>query len=102
MAVSESDECATYGGRTWLTYVGYIRQQEKARPDRRRDLRPFGDVFEGFLAARKLPGDWFELDPTATRIQRWRAGRVYRLGDPLDVKVERIERPTGKVGLSPG
>src|SRR5207248_1594257 len=29
----------------------------------------FGDVFEGFLPARRLPGDYFELDPTATRMQ---------------------------------
>jgi ribonuclease R len=62
----------------------------------------FGGVFEGFLPARRLPGDWFELDATATRMQGRRAGRVYRLGDPLVVKVERIERPTGKVELSPG
>jgi ribonuclease R len=62
----------------------------------------FGEVFEGFLPARKLPGDYFELDPTATRMQGRRGGGVYRLGDPVDVKVDRIEKPTGKVELGPG
>jgi ribonuclease R len=61
----------------------------------------FGEVFEGFLPARKLPGDYFELDPTATRMQGRHVGRVYRLGDPLEVKVDRIERHTGKVELNP-
>jgi ribonuclease R len=62
----------------------------------------FGEVFEGFLPARKLPGDYFELDPTATRMQGRRGGGVYRLGDPVDVKVDRIEKRTGKVELGPG
>jgi ribonuclease R len=61
----------------------------------------FGDVFEGFLPARRLPGDYFELDPTATRMQGRRGGGIYRLGDPIEVKVERLERHTGKVELSP-
>jgi ribonuclease R len=62
----------------------------------------FGDVFEGFLPARRLPGDYFELDPTATRMQGRRGGGIYRLGSPIDVQVERIERHTGKVELSLG
>jgi ribonuclease R len=61
----------------------------------------FGEVFEGFLPARKLPGDWFELDPSATRLAGRRGGGRYRLGDPVDVLVERIEKPTGKVELGP-
>jgi ribonuclease R len=62
----------------------------------------FGAVFEGFLPARKLPGDYFELDPTATRMQGRRGGGVFRLGDPIEVTVDRIERHTGKVELSLG
>jgi len=34
-------------------------------------------------------------------MQGRRGGGVLRLGDPIEVKVERIERPTGKVELSP-
>jgi hypothetical protein len=35
-------------------------------------------------------------------MQGRRGGEVYRLGDPVDIRVERIEKPTGKVGLAPG
>ncbi len=59
----------------------------------------FGDVFEGFLPARRLPGDYFELDETGTRMAGRRGGGTYRLGDPVEVVVERIEKPTGKVEL---
>jgi ribonuclease R len=60
----------------------------------------FDEVFEGFLPARKLPGDYFELDATGTRMEGRRGGGRYRLGDPLAVTVDRIERPTGKVELA--
>jgi len=59
----------------------------------------FGDVFEGFLPARKLAG-WYDLDPTGTRLQG-RHGGSYRLGDPIEVRVERIEKQSGKVELAP-
>src|SRR5207302_6694732 len=58
----------------------------------------FGEVFEGFLPSRKLEG-WYELDATGTRLQA-RHGGGYRLGDPIDVRVERIEKHSGKVELS--
>ena len=57
----------------------------------------FGDVFEGFLPARRLPGDYFELNTLGTALVGRRGGRTYRLGDPLDVRVENIERHEGKV-----
>jgi ribonuclease R len=59
----------------------------------------FGDVFEGFLPARKLPGEYFELNELATAMVGRRSGTTYRLGDPIDVVVERIEHPQGKVEL---
>jgi len=48
----------------------------------------FGDVFEGFLPARRLPGEFFELNPTGTALVGRRSGRKYRLGDPIDVRIE--------------
>jgi ribonuclease R len=60
----------------------------------------FGEVFEGFLPARKLAGDYFELDPTGTRLRGRRGGGAFRLGDPLEVRVDRIDKPTGKVELA--
>jgi ribonuclease R len=61
----------------------------------------FDGVFEGYIPARRLPGDYFELDPLGTALVGRRTGRAYRLGDPLDVRVEEIKRWEGKVELSP-
>ena len=61
----------------------------------------FADVFEGFLPARRLPGDYFELTPLGTALVGRRGGGRFRLGDPIAVRVERLERSSGKVELSP-
>ena len=60
----------------------------------------FGEVFEGFLPARRLGGDYFQLDPLGTALEGRRGGRR-RLGDAIEVEVERIERHSGKVELRP-
>jgi ribonuclease R len=59
----------------------------------------FGDVFEGFLPARRLSGDFFEPNDLGTALAGRRGGRTYRLGDPISVRVERIEKHEGKVEL---
>jgi ribonuclease R len=60
----------------------------------------FGDVFEGFVPVRRLTDDFFELTPLATALVGRRSGRRYRLGDPVEVRVEEIRRTEGKVELS--
>ena len=60
----------------------------------------FGEVFEGYVPARRLEGDYFELNDLGTALVGRRGGRRYRLGDPLAVKVEDIRRSEGKVELS--
>jgi ribonuclease R len=60
----------------------------------------FGEVFEGYLPARRLPGDYFELNPLGTALVGRRGGGTYRLGDPIQVRVEKIERYEGRVELS--
>ena len=62
----------------------------------------FDEVFEGYLPARRLPGDFFELNPLGTRLVGRRGGRSYRLGDPIAVRVEEIRRAGGKVELKLG
>ncbi len=62
----------------------------------------FGEVFEGMLPARKLPGEFFELNDTGTALVGRRSGRRYRLGDRIDVRVESIVKHEGKVELAPG
>jgi ribonuclease R len=60
----------------------------------------FWDVFEGYLPARRLPGDYFELNELGTALAGRRAGGTYRLGDSIKVLVEKIEKAEGKVELS--
>ena len=62
----------------------------------------FGEVFEGFLPSRRLGGDYFESSPLGTALVGRRSGRAYRLGDPVQVRVEEIRRGEGKVELAPG
>jgi ribonuclease R len=62
----------------------------------------FGDVFEGFLPARRLQGEFFELNPLGTALAGRTTGKKYRLGDPLEVRVESIARNEGKVELALG
>ncbi len=61
----------------------------------------FGDVFEGYIPARRLPGDYFELNELATALVGRRGGRTYRLGDPIEVRVADLRRTEGKVELEP-
>jgi ribonuclease R len=60
-----------------------------------------GDVYEGFLPARRLRGERFELSATETALVGSKTGREVRLGDPVDVRVERVEAPRGRVDLEP-
>jgi ribonuclease R len=59
----------------------------------------FDRVFEGFLPARHLTGEYFELDPLATALVGRTTGRRYRLGDAVEVRVERVSAHDGKVEL---
>jgi ribonuclease R len=59
----------------------------------------FDAVFEGYVPARLLHGDYFELNPLATALVGRRSGFAYRLGDEIRVRVEKIEKPGGKVSL---
>jgi ribonuclease R len=60
----------------------------------------FGDVFEGFLPARRLHGEFFELNELATALVGRTTGKAYRLGDAIEVRVESIAKSEGKVELA--
>ena len=61
----------------------------------------FGDEgFEGFLPVRRLAG-WWELNEPGTALVAEDSGRSLRLGDPIDVVVERVDPPRGRVDLGP-
>ncbi len=59
----------------------------------------FGEVFEGYVPARRLLGEYFELNPLGTALVGTKTGKRYRLGDPISVRVESIDRVEGKVEL---
>ena len=61
----------------------------------------FGEEgFEGFLPARRLR-DWYELNEEGTALIGRDSGRALRIGDAINVAVERIEAPRGRVDLMP-
>lgn len=62
----------------------------------------FDGVFEGYVPARRLTGDYFELNPLGTALVGRRTGSAFRLGDPIAVRVAEVRRWEGKVELAPG
>ena len=61
----------------------------------------FAEVFEGFLPARRLAGDYFELNELGTALVGRRGGRTHRLGDAIEVRIQEIRRTEGKIELTP-
>jgi ribonuclease R len=61
-----------------------------------------GDVYEGFLPARLVGGEErFELDETETALVGKESGRALRLGDPVSIRVTRVDAARGRVDLEP-
>jgi ribonuclease R len=46
---------------------------------------------EGLVHISTLPNDYYKFDPTKHILQGGRAGRVFRLGDVVEVKVARVD-----------
>ncbi len=61
----------------------------------------FGDGHEGMLPVRRLRGDWWDLNELETMLVGAGTGGVLRLGDPVSVRVERVESQRGRVDLAP-
>jgi ribonuclease R len=61
----------------------------------------FGGGHEGLLPVRRLRGDWWELNEEGTMLTGERTGQTIRLGDPVRVRVERIDTARGRVDLVP-
>jgi ribonuclease R len=60
-----------------------------------------GDVYEGFVPARRIRGERFEINEEETALIGSKTGRAVRLGDPLPVQVDRVDAPRGRVDLFP-
>lgn len=59
----------------------------------------FGDGYEGFLPARQLGGDWFDLNDEGTVLIGASSGRSLRIGQRLSVSVRGVDPPRGRVDL---
>jgi ribonuclease R len=57
--------------------------------------------YEGLLPVRRLRDDWWEINEQATMLVGTRNGGAMRLGDPVTVRVGRIDAPRGRVDLLP-
>ena len=61
----------------------------------------FADGHEGLVPVRRMRGDWWELNELGTILHGTRTGQTIRLGDPIEVRVERVQAPRGRVDLLP-
>jgi ribonuclease R len=64
-----------------------------------------GGVFEGMLPVRALNAgperDWWSLNEQSTILRAERSGALLRLGDPISVRVTRVDALAGRVDLAP-
>ena len=58
-----------------------------------------GDVYEGMLPARRLPGGRYELDKAEVALVDRGSKQGLRLGDPLAVRVAGVDAPRGRAEL---
>jgi ribonuclease R len=56
--------------------------------------------FEGLLPVRRLRG-WWTLNEVGTALEAEGLGRRLRLGDSIEVHVDRVDAPRGRVDLAP-
>ncbi len=61
----------------------------------------FEQIYEGYLPARSLWGDYFAISEKGGSLVGRRRGRTWRLGDVINVRVVRIDKLRGKVELEP-
>lgn len=61
----------------------------------------FEHVFEGYVPARCLQGDYFVITDTGGALVGRRSGRTWRLGDKINVRVVKIDKLRGKAELEP-
>ena len=60
----------------------------------------FDEVFEGFLPVRKLDrADRYDLDEQGVALVGRSSSRSFRIGDPIRVVVDSVDRPRGRVEL---
>ncbi|MCL5943106.1 MAG: RNB domain-containing ribonuclease [Actinobacteria bacterium] len=61
----------------------------------------FDRLHEGFLSARELPGDYYELNDLESALVGRRTGAAFRLADLIRVRVLAIDEVRGRVDVTP-
>jgi ribonuclease R len=59
----------------------------------------FEQLYQGFLPARDLPGDYYELNEDETALVGARTGKSYRLADLLPIQVVEVDVARGRVNV---
>src|SRR5581483_8378057 len=57
--------------------------------------------YQGMLPVRRMRGDWWELAEEETMLVGTRSGQALRLGDAVQVRVDGVDAPRGRVDLVP-
>jgi len=52
---------------------------------------------EGLVHITSLPSDYYSFDPVGHRLTGKRSGRIYRLGDRVDIIVARVDLDERKI-----
>ena len=60
-----------------------------------------GGIAEGLVRIERLGREWFEFDAVRHELRGASTGRVVRLGDPMRVRVERVDVVLRRVDLGP-
>jgi ribonuclease R len=64
-----------------------------------------GPLYEGMLPVRRMRSgegrDWWEMNEHETILRGQRSGATIRLGDPIEVRVARVDTVRGRVDLIP-
>ena len=60
-----------------------------------------GLVFDGYLAARRIEGDWWRSDLLGVALEGESTGTRIAIGDPVSVRVVDVEPLRGRVDLEP-
>ena len=83
-------------------FEGEVSGRDRAPARSSRFAGELGDVYEGFLPARRMRGERFDLDETETAIVGARSGRRGAARRPGDGRASTaIEAPRGRVDLVP-
>jgi len=90
-------------------FVAFGASAGGGEEDHAEDRGSSAQPFEGMLPVRlmRAPGregarDWWELNDLGTILYGERSGATLRLGDPVRVRVARVDAVRGRVDLEPG